>query len=524
MDSNGDGIGDLAGVVSKLDYLAWLGVDAIWFSPTFPSPMKDFGYDVADYTGVHPNFGTMADFDKLLHAATAHGIKIILDLVPNHTSDEHPWFIESRSSRDNPKRDWYLWQDPAPDGGPPNNWLAFFGGSAWELDEATGQYYLHSFLKEQPDLNWRNPEVREAMFDAVRFWLKKGVAGFRIDSLDFVIKDAQFRDDPPNPNYDRDKQLPRHAVVHKYSAYQDEVHDVVKAMREVFDEHEAVLIGEIDYAPPLETVISYYGKENDEMTLPVNFKLITMTSGGAQPTADEFSAFIRAYDSALPIDAWPNYVLGNHDRMRLGSRVGLRERVLAMLLLTLRGTPFIYYGEELGMRDVDIPLEQQQDPFGINIPGQGRDPARTPMQWNADRNAGFTTGEPWLPVSPDFTSVNVGAQQADPRSMLNMYRALLTLRREVSALQLGRYYPVEGTPDDTIVYVRQYNDQRVLVMLNFGDAENVVSMQGEGRVVLSTLMDRVEENEHPLAAVELRPYEGVIIALPSGTRTMRVVS
>ena len=338
-DSNGDGIGDLNGIAARLDDLVALGVDAVWISPIYPSPMADFGYDVADYTGIDPRFGTLADFDRLLEAAHARGLKVLLDFVPNHTSSQHPWFLESRSSRENPKRDWYLWRDPAPDGGPPNNWISDFGGSAWEWDEATGQYYYHAFLKEQPDLNWRNPEVVEAMLAVLRFWFDRGVDGFRIDVLWHMVKHADFPDNPPNPAY-TPAMGEMNRVLQLHSTDQQEVHGIAAAMREVADQYPGrVLIGEIYL--PVERLVDYYGRDRPEVHLPFNFQLI-----GAPWEARTLAKLIADYEAALPAGGWPNWVLGNHDRPRAATRFGPEQaRVAAMLLLTLRGTPTIYYGD-----------------------------------------------------------------------------------------------------------------------------------------------------------------------------------
>src|SRR5687768_12175018 len=386
MDSNGDGIGDLPGIISRLDYLRWLGVDAVWISPIYPSPMKDFGYDVADYTGVHPMFGTLADFDRLLAAAHARDLKVILDFVPNHSSDQHPWFRESRASRHNPKRDWYVWRDR------PNNWLSCFGGSAWTFDERSGQYYYHAFLPEQPDLNWRNPEVVEAMLGVLRFWLERGVDGFRVDVLWHLIKDKDFQDNPPNPDW-REGMDPYNALHPVHTSDRPEVHDIVRGMRRLLDAYpERVLIGEIYL--PVERLVQYYGAApSGEMSgahLPFNFQLLS-----APWDARHLARLIAEYERLLPAGAWPNWVLGNHDRPRIASRVGAAQaRVAAMLLLTLRGTPTLYYGDELGMEGVAIPSHLAQDPWERRQPGLGlgRDPSRTPMQWDCSLHAGFTKG------------------------------------------------------------------------------------------------------------------------------------
>ena len=520
-DSNRDGIGDLAGITEQLDYLSWLGVDAVWFSPMYPSPWKDGGYDVANYTDVNPNVGTLDDFDTLLAAAAERDIKVVLDFVPNHTSDQHAWFIESRSSRDNPKADWYIWRDAKPDGSPPNNWQAFFGDEgAWQWDETRQQYYLHSFLPEQPDLNWRNPEVREAMYNALRFWLDRGVAGFRIDVIDFMLKDAQLRDEPPNPDYDPDVNIPRDQNLHIYSAYQDDVHEVIREMRAVFDSYDGdrVFIGEITYELAMEKYLSYYGENNDELMLPFNFKPLDMTMWGRKATAAQMKNFIDTYEAALGKKYDANWVMGNHDVTRLATRVGDLARVYGMMMLTLRGTAFIYQGEELGMENVDVPREKMKDPFGINVPGQGRDGCRTPMQWSDKPNAGFTEAdvEPWLPLGPHYETVNVAAQEDDPDSFLTLYRRLIDLRRETPALQ-GIYKPMASVPEDVVGYYRQKDGQRIVVLLNFSDREQDVDIApvGEGRILLSTLLDRT--NVIPLKSVVLRANEGVVIQLPTDT-------
>jgi glycosidase len=347
-DTNGDGIGDLKGIERRLDYLASLGIDAIWISPIYPSPMADFGYDVADYCGVDSRFGALADFDDLLAQTHARGLKVLLDFVPNHTSDRHPWFVESRSSRDHPKRDWYIWRDAAPDGGPPNNWISDFGGSAWEWDEATRQYYYHAFLKEQADLNWRNPAVQAAMYDVMRFWFDRGVDGFRIDVLWHMVKAADFPDNPPNPAF-QPGMGEMHRVLQLHSTDQPEVHGIAADMRAIADSYSAmgrgerVLIGEIYL--PVNRLMHYYGWERAGVHLPFNFQLVD-----APWEARVLATLIADYEAALPPGGWPNWVLGNHDRPRVAAKRGQAQaRVAAMLLLTLRGTPTLYYGDELGL-------------------------------------------------------------------------------------------------------------------------------------------------------------------------------
>lgn len=512
-DSNGDGIGDLNGVTSRLDYLNWLGVNAIWITPIYPSPMKDFGYDVSNYTDIDPVFGTLADFDNLIEQAQGRGLRVILDFVPNHTSDQHPWFRESRSSRNNPKRDWYIWRDARPDGSPPNNWISNFGGSGWEWDEATGQYYYHAFLKEQPDLNWRNPDVRAAMHNVLRFWLDRGIDGFRVDVLWHLMKDPQFRDNPPNPAYE-----PHQPEIDKYlqlySADHPDVHNIVQDIRRVLDTYkDRVLIGEIYL--PIERLVAYYGKETGEAHLPFNFQLL-QTPWNAR----RVGAVIREYDGIIPEQHWPNWVLGNHDKPRIAARIGLAQaRVAAVLLLTLRGTPTMYYGDEIGIAERAIPKEFVRDPWERNEPGLGlgRDPQRTPMQWDASRNAGFTTGIPWLPLSPDCDKCNVGTLAQDPDSILSLYRRLITWRQGSQALMEGRYRQIELTGcDDVLCYERRDGGDRAVVLLNFG-ATHVIAEAPEFaglKIAIATHVAR--EGEIVDAKVKLQPDEGLILLPVAG--------
>jgi alpha-glucosidase len=508
-DSNADGVGDIRGVIDRLPYLQSLGIDAVWLSPIFPSPMADFGYDICDYVGVDPIFGNMGDFDALLTAAHAGGLKVILDLVPNHTSDQHPWFIESRSSRDNPRRDWYLWREPRADGTAPNNWMSEFGGSAWAYDPGTRQYYYHAFLAEQPDLNWRNPEVRRAIYDVMRFWLRRGVDGFRVDVIWHLIKDDQFRDNPPNPNY-RPGRPPHETLVTLYSADRPEVLDVVAELRRVIDEFEArVLIGEIYL--PFDRLVAYYGKDLSGAHLPFNFALLS-----APWHAREIARLIDDYEGALPAGAWPNWVLGNHDRPRVASRVGhAQARVAAMLLLTLRGTPTMYYGDEIGMHQVAIAPDQVRDPFEKNVPGigVGRDGCRTPMQWDASANGGFSTGVPWLPLAEDAVQENVENLSSGTDSILNLYRALIHVRKTTRPLAAGGYAPVV-TAGDILAYRREYEGEALLVILNLGAdpisiASDAVAYAGE--ILLSTHLDRTGETV--AESLDLRGDEGLIIRL-----------
>jgi alpha-glucosidase len=510
-DSNQDGIGDLRGILQRLDYLKWLGVKAIWISPIYPSPMADFGYDISDYTGIWPGFGTMADFDDLLQAVHAAGMKLILDLVPNHTSDRHPWFEESRKSKDNPKRDWYLWQDAKPDGSPPNNWLSVFGGSAWEWDEGTKQYYYHAFLKEQPDLNWRNPEVEEAMFNVLRFWLDKGVDGFRVDVLWHMIKDKQLRDNPRNPDYE-EHMATYNQLLPVYSTDQPEMHEITARMRKVLDGYsERMMIAEIYL--PVNRLVTYYGGVNiKEAHLPFNFMLITLPWEPGQ-----IALSIDEYEAALPEEAWPNWVMGNHDQSRIQSRIGQEQaRVAAVLLLTLRGTPTIYYGEEIGMRDVPIPIAEVQDPQGLNMPGKNlsRDPARTPMQWDAGNNGGFSDHQPWLRLDRTFRRENVEVEKSDPYSSLTLYKKLIELRQSTPSLRTGSYKPVYSD-HQLIAYLRQAEGEvSFLVVLNMSHRPCYFS-PGNVRFKGVILIDTFPEQEQQLVEdkIDLSGDEAVVVRL-----------
>jgi alpha-glucosidase len=483
-DSNGDGIGDLPGIRSRLAHLAWLGVDAVWISPIYPSPMADFGYDVSDYCAVDPRFGTLDDFAALIAEARALGLRVLLDFIPNHSSDQHPWFVEARRSRQSPKRDWYLWHDAGPGGGPPNNWLSEFGGSAWHWDDASGQYYLHSFLKEQPDLNWRNPAVRHALLQVLSFWLDRGVDGFRVDAIHHLFKDSEWRDNPPNPQY-RPGMAPRRQLLRRYTTDLPEVQDAVREMRALLERRgDGLLIGEAYL--PFQRLVAYYGERLDCFHLPFNFHLI-----GTRWEAGALQAMITEYEAALPTGAWPNWVLGNHDRSRIQSRVGAAQaRVAAVLLCTLRGTPTLYYGDEIGMTDVAIRPDQVHDPYEKNVPGLGlgRDPERTPMQWSAAPHAGFSSAAPWLPVAADYAQVNVERQQHDPRSLLALYRALLALRRQEAALSLGDYAALD-VKAPLLGYLRRHGQRCLGVLLNMSGLQQrsaVPSAFRRAPVLLST--------------------------------------
>ena len=473
-DSNGDGIGDLRGIIQRLDYLndgkgGGLGVDAIWLSPINPSPMFDFGYDVSDYRGISPEFGTLDDFRELLREAHARGIRIILDLVLNHSSHQHPWFVESRASRTSAKRDWYVWHDgkPGDPPKPPNNWQATFGGIAWEWDAPTKQFYLHSFLVEQPDLNWRNPEVRQAAEEIVAYWLDMGVDGFRLDVINWFVKDEQLRDNPTRllgrRPYDRQK--------HVYDRNRPETIDLVRWLRKTVDRWpERMMVGEVYNEPPGNPPLSasYYAG-GDGLHLAFDFSFLF-----AKWSAAAFGDAIDAWEKLLPEPCWPTYTLGNHDQRRLLSRYAsasnrvARGRVAAALVLTLRGTPFLYYGEEIGMLDGKIRKNELQDPLGKQywpLP-IGRDPARTPMQWTGGPNAGFSNAKPWLPVQEEFATINVAQAERDEDSLLHWYRRLIRIRREEPALHRGTYRRLDQGAG-VLGFVREHEGERVAVLLNF---------------------------------------------------------
>ncbi len=507
-DTTGNGVGDIQGIIQRLDYLAWLGVDAVWVSPFYPSPMADFGYDISNHCDIHPLFGTLADLDELIVQAHAKNLKIILDYVPNHTSDEHPWFIESKSSRKSPKRDWYIWHDAKPDGSPPNNWVSYFGGeSSWEWHEETQQYYLHSFLKKQPDVNWRNPDARKAMLDIIRFWYARGVDGIRVDATIVSMKDANFKDDPLNPEWCEGED-PFYRVLHVHSENVPEIHDYNRWLRETNDEFEdRLLIGET-YLNTAD-LVSYYGQE-DEFHLPYNFQLITTPW-----EATAVKSLVDSYDAALPDFAWPSWALGNHDRHRVATRVGAAQaKVAMMLLLTLRGTSTIYYGDELGMENVPIAPEQEVDPWGILSPGLGlgRDPERTPMQWDNSPNGGFCASDvsPWLPLSANFTLENVATQKERPNAILNLTRTLLQLRKDHNALGLGSYLPLDAQ-GNVFAYGRKHGTEVCVIVLNMGAQDTEWRWEGltaPFKVLLSTCGD--SGSLHP-DFLRLRPHEGIIL-------------
>lgn len=508
-DGNGDGVGDFVGMIDKLDYLAELGIQGIWLSPFYPSPLVDYGYDPADHTDVAPEYGTLADFDHFLAGAHQRGIRVIIDFVLNHTSDQHCWFRESRSSRGDPKRDWYIWRDGKA-GGPPNNWASWFGGSAWEFDELTGQYYYHCFFKQQPDLNWRNPEVREAMWGVARFWLDRGVDGFRLDALGTLLEDPDLSDHVSEHSVGALRvawlkaRTPEERLIIEAQQVQlfrhqldlPEVHELMKEIRSVADEYEdRVLVGETDH-------LDYHGRADDELHLVFNFPL--MHTKRLTPAWVRSNQLMR--ELALPEGAWPCNTLGNHDEPRVYSRYANGEhadagaRFAAALLLTLRGTPFLYNGEEIGMTDLGLDdISRFKDMMGIWLyevaigelgvdPSEalrlaaryGRDKERTPMQWSGSANAGFCPVgvQPWLPINSDYSKgVNVAAQQDDPRSLLNFYRRLIRVRREAPALIAGDYRPLHDSAEGYLAFLRTVRGngqagQACLVILNASDRDH----------------------------------------------------
>ena len=503
-DSNDDGSGDLAGIRRRLDYLCWLGVGAIWICPFFRSPMADGGYDIADYCDIDPMFGSMDDFTALLDEVHARGLKLVLDFVPNHTSDQHPWFAESRASRSSAKRDWYIWRDPHPDGGPPSNWLSHFGGDAWTLDKSTGQYYYHAFLPAQPDLNWRNAGLRAAMHDVMRFWLRRGVDGFRVDAVTNLVEDELLRDDPPNPDR-HSGTMPDAKLRRVFTKDRPETHEFIGGMRDVLDEFpDRVLIGEVHL--PLARAMSYYGSDRPYFHLPFNFQLIE-----SQWDCRSISAAMDQYRILLPDNAWPNWVLGNHDEVRLATRIGDNQtRVAAMLLMMLRGTPFIYYGDELGMRKVRVSRRQTRDTRVKTMRSHhySRDGARTPMRWDGSSGSGFTGSDrPWLPLGAGTNPADVAQQQADRNSLLNLYRDLIALRRETPALIGGELVPLP-TCRDVLAFERHGGGQRLRIALNMGGKEHRIRFEGDWRVMITTLRDRTGETVS--GHLRLRPHEGLI--------------
>jgi alpha-glucosidase len=507
-DANGDGVGDLEGIIQKLDYLSELGVTAIWLSPIYDSPNHDFGYDVKDYRKIHPSFGTLDDFKKLLKKAHKKGIRIIMDLIMNHTSIYHPWFIESSSSRSNPKRDWYIWKD-AKNGKAPNNWKSAFIGSAWEWHEDTGQYYMHSFLKEQADLNWRNEDMQMAFFEEIQYWLDLGVDGFRLDVINLIIKDKKFRDNPQVFRFiNRQVQL--------YTRNRPASYKIVRKFRKLLDSYnDKMSVGEIYSTPPGNPAIaaSYLGKGEDALHLTFDFSLIFR-----RWSARSYYLAIRRWMNFIPKKGWPCFVLSNHDLHRSINRIGIggnkneKAKIAATLLLTMKGTPFIYYGEEIGIPNVKIDRKDIKDPLGKRYWPiySGRDSARTPMRWTDGENAGFSTANPWLPVGDDFPENNVQVLEKDPESIFNVYKRLITLRNENEILQKGNWLPFLKGQKGVLAYYRDFKKERILVALNFtAKSKWIYANNGSiWKVLFSTHRD---ENDFLCRKTELEPYEALVL-------------
>ncbi len=468
-DANGDGVGELAGIQEHLDHIAWLGADAIWLSPIFRSPMRDFGYDVSDYCDVDPIFGSLSDLDALVDAAHAKNLRVILDWVPAHTSSEHPWFLASRRSKHDPKRDWYVWRDPQADGAPPNNWTSAFseGGPAWTMDENTGQYWLHSFLAEQPDLNWENPDVAAAMHETLRFWLDRGVDGFRADVVHNIGKDPALADVPAHL-----AKIPHCALNHDPRTL-----DHLRGIRRLLDSYpgDRMVVGEV-FLMNSKKIAPYYA-EGAGLHLSFNFPPMFL-----KWKADKWRACIKeAGEEFDPVGAWPTWVLSNHDwprhRTRLGSEA--RARSAAVLLLTLRGSPFLYMGEELGLEDAKVPEDRRVDPGG-------RDGCRAPVPWTNEPGHGWPDPA-WLPLPPDATTRNVEAARDDPASILHLYRSLLACRRSSPALLEGEIRLIDDLPGGILGYRRVSGDDERVVLINFeeratavGDISGIVEVSSDG--------------------------------------------
>ncbi len=511
MDSNGDGVGDIPGIIQKLDYLQDLGVAGIWLSPINASPMYDFGYDVSDYRAIDPVFGGMKDFEWLIKEAHRRKIRVIMDLVMNHTSHLHPWFMESRASRDNPKRNWYIWRGDTK-GKYPNNWMAYFGGRAWEWDEVTGQYYLHSFLKEQPDVNWRNPELKKAMFEEIRFWLDRGVDGFRLDVVNFFIKDDQFRSNPFGiGKYPRPYDLQKHI----YDRDRPELIELLREWRALLDEYpERMIVGEVVAEKPNPALAAkYLGDGTNALHLSFDFSFMNNAWD-----ARVFESRFKAYHERIPRNGWPCTVFSNHDQVRSYTRYGKgdiaekRARVVAVLLMTMRGTPFLYYGEEIGMKNVRIPRSRIQDPVGKRYwPfNPGRDGERTPMQWNDGTHGGFSISEPWLPLADDVWEKNVSRQLRDSTSLLRFYMELIALRKKHTALRSGDLAFMDMHPD-VLVYRRSVDGESAIIVLNFSASPKRID-KNVLNASFSVLLSTHRKNGAVIREMELiHPWEATVL-------------
>ncbi|GAC1446178.1 MAG: alpha glucosidase [Pyrinomonadaceae bacterium] len=520
-DSNGDGIGDLNGITAKLNYLADLGIDAIWITPFYPSPQVDFGYDVRDYENVDPQFGTLADFDRLVAEAHKRHIKVICDFVINHTSDQHPFFKESRSSRTNAKRDWYIWRDSKPNGDPPNNWSSAFGPKAWTYDEKTKQYYYHFFYAEQPDLNWRNPEVEKAMFDSVRFWFKRGVDGFRVDAIDTLFEDPRFLDNPLT-NKLREESKTEYEQEQKYNLFQPENFEAFRRLRKVAEEFgpDRVLIGET-YPPKIEDLRAYYGTRNDAFQLPFNFFILKAD----KLDAASFRRIVAQTERVLP-ELPTTYALSNHDNPRAFDKFGDGRhnddiaKLLATMMLTLRGVPFFYYGEEIGMKTTEPQrLEDVRDPVGkVYWPTyKGRDGERTPMQWSSENNAGFSdAATTWLPIPSSAKTRNVETMSKDANSVLNYYKRAIVFRRTSPELLDGDYTSI-GVDKNVFAYRRQHAKQTVFVALNMSNESQTLRLSEKdfggkrGRLKLASSNTRGADSTIEVSQIKLAPYEAMVL-------------
>jgi alpha-glucosidase len=511
-DTNNDGIGDLNGISSKMSYLHELGVDAIWITPCYPSPQVDFGYDVSDYENIDPMYGTLADFDHMVGEGNKHHVRIIMDFVPNHTSDQHRWFLDSKSSRNAPHRDWYIWRDGKAPGQPPNNWISIFGGSAWQLDPTTNQYYYHFFYREQPDLNWRHPAVEKLMLDTTRWWYKRGVSGFRLDAVDTLFEDSNLHDNAvlPGTNKQGDPNMQN-----QFNTNLPEVHDVLRKLRSVADESGAVLIGET-WTANVAQLDQYYGNGGNELQLPMDFMFTTVN----KLSAPDFRRQVAAVDGA---HGWPVFVISNHDIVRSYNRYGDGKnndaiaKLMAAFYLTLRGTPVMYYGEEIGMQNNDpTKKEDVRDPIGrTGWPQEkGRDGERTPMQWNASANAGFSKKQPWLPLPQSYQSHNVASESKDPNSVLNLYKKVLALRHTNPALLDGSYTALNEQDANVMSYLRSYKGQAVLVVLNMSSSPQKASFnlaaQGFSQANLKPLIASAQASVNG-NDISLEPF-GLLIA------------
>ena len=518
-DSNGDGFGDLNGITSRVNYFVELGVEVVWLNPIFDSPQKDNGYDVSNYTSIYSKYGTLDDFKNLVNRLHDNGIHILLDFVPNHTSDEHPWFIESRSSKTNPKRDWYVWADGLNDTEPPNNWISVFDNSSWSYDSLTDQWYLHQFSNYQPDLNYSNPEVREAMNDVLRFWLDIGVDGFRVDAVSFLLEDPNLNDEPENPAYNNSLcpiiGICYDSLIHNLTTNYHGIHQICHewatliANYSVRDNSQKILIAEI-YNDDIDVVMSYYGNESyPQFTFPFNFFLLTNQNW----TGTNVNCIISQWLDKMPSDTTANWVLGNHDNQRIATRAGIyRAYSLNLLLLTLPGISITYYGEEILMTDVYIPFNETKD----DITYEGRDPERTPMQWNTSRHGGFTTGTPWLPLATNYTEYNVEVEKASNQSMLYLYKKILNELRSLKVFHGGDYMCLMAT-EDILIYTRHLSSdssytEYYIIAINFSNTTvptGITIPFTNVELILTTYLDNI--NQFNLRDFKLRPGEGLVI-------------